>query len=59
MKKVFDPFYTTKQAGKGTGLGLSVSLSIVKSMGGAIDVQSMPGAGSSFTVSLPIYITER
>ena len=59
MKKIFDPFYTTKPAGAGTGLGLSVSLSIVKSMGGSIDVQSMPGAGSSFTVSLPIGITER
>jgi two-component system NtrC family sensor kinase len=59
MKKIFDPFYTTKQAGKGTGLGLSVSLSIVKSMGGSIDVQSMPGSGSSFTVSLPIDMVER
>jgi len=59
MKKIFDPFYTTKQAGKGTGLGLSVSLSIVKSMGGSIDVQSLPGAGSSFTVSLPIETRER
>ena len=54
IKKIFDPFYTTKQAGKGTGLGLSVSLSIVRSMGGSIDVQSMPGAGSTFTVLLPI-----
>jgi two-component system NtrC family sensor kinase len=58
-RKVFDPFYTTKAAGKGTGLGLSVSLSIVQSMGGSIDVQSMPGVGSSFTVSIPLDITER
>ena len=54
IQKIFAPFYTTKQAGKGTGLGLSVSLSIVRSMGGSIDVQSMPGAGSTFTVLLPI-----
>ena len=59
LKKIFDPFYTTKPAGKGTGLGLSVSLSIVQSMGGTIDVQSMPDAGSSFTVTLPIDMTER
>ena len=59
IKKIFNPFYTNKEAGKGTGLGLSVSLSIVKSMDGSIDVQSMPGAGSAFTVLLPIAKTER
>lgn len=59
LKKIFDPFYTTKEIGKGTGLGLSVSVGIVESMGGRIDVQSMPGAGSTFTVVLPKNITER
>ncbi len=58
IQKVFDPFYTTKKAGKGTGLGLSVSLSIVKSMGGSIDVQSMPGAGSTLTILLPVQISK-
>jgi len=54
MQQVFLPFYTTKEVGKGTGLGLSVSSSIVESFGGRIEVQSMPGAGSSFTVVLPV-----
>ena len=54
MKQIFNPFYTTKEVGKGTGLGLSVSLSIVESMGGTISVQSLKGAGSAFTVTLPI-----
>ena len=53
IKKIFDPFYTTKEVGKGTGLGLSVSIGIVQSMGGTIEVQSLPGAGSAFTVVLP------
>jgi two-component system NtrC family sensor kinase len=59
LDKIFDPFFTTKEVGKGTGLGLSVSLSIVKSMGGSINVQSIPEVGSSFTVSLPLQPAER
>jgi two-component system, NtrC family, sensor kinase len=53
LKQIFNPFYTTKEVGKGTGLGLGISLSLVESMGGTIDVQSMAGKGSSFMVSLP------
>jgi two-component system, NtrC family, sensor kinase len=54
LKKIFDPFYTTKEVGKGTGLGLSVSIGIIESMGGSMEVQSMPGAGSAFTIILPL-----
>jgi two-component system NtrC family sensor kinase len=54
MEKVFHPFHTTKEVGKGTGLGLSISLSIIQNMGGRIEVQSAPGAGSSFSVVLPL-----
>ena len=53
MEKIFMPFYTTKEVGEGTGLGLSVSMSIVEAMGGRIEVQSLPGTGSSFTVVIP------
>ncbi len=54
MDKIFLPFFTTKGVGKGTGLGLSVSYSIIKSLGGRIEVKSSPGKGSIFTITLPL-----
>lgn len=54
QRRVFEPFYTTKDVGKGTGLGLSLSFSIVQKHGGIICVRSEPGKGSTFRVWLPI-----
>jgi len=54
LEKIFLPFYTTKEVGKGTGLGLSVSYSIVKNMGGKMEVESTVGKGSAFTIILPV-----
>jgi PAS domain S-box-containing protein len=50
---VFDPFFTTKPAGVGTGFGLSICHGIVRAAGGRIDVESRPGEGALFRVSLP------
>ena len=54
IKKIYDPFFTTKAAGKGTGLGLSVSYGIVQEHGGNISVDSKPGVGTSFKLELPL-----
>ncbi len=53
MKHIFEPFFTTKK-GYGTGLGLSITFGMVDKIGGSIDVQSVEGEGTTFTVLLPV-----
>lgn len=54
LPHIFDPFFSTKGVG-GTGLGLSVSYGIIKNHGGSIKVESTLGAGTTFTIELPVY----
>ena len=53
MKKIFDPYFTTKAQGEGTGLGLAVVHGILKSHGGTVDVHSEPGQGTTFNILFP------
>jgi two-component system NtrC family sensor kinase len=52
--RLFEPFFTTKDVGEGTGLGMSIALSIIEDHHGTITVQSSPGEGTIFTLTLPI-----
>jgi two-component system NtrC family sensor kinase len=53
--RVLDPFFTTKEAGKGTGLGLSVSIQIIETLGGRMEVNSRSGEGTKVSIILPFY----
>ena len=58
LARIFDPFFTTKPIGSGTGLGLFICQGIVASFGGAIEVESQLGGGSTFRVCLPRAVSQ-
>ena len=55
MRKLFTPFFTTKEKGKGVGLGLAVTYGIIQRHQGRIEVQSKEGEGTTFTIYLPVH----
>jgi two-component system NtrC family sensor kinase len=54
IKKIFEPFFTTKSGSGGTGLGLSITYGLVKEIGGAIEIESTVGEGTTFIITLPL-----
>ena len=54
IKRVFEPFFSTRTKQGGTGLGLSITYGLVQEIGGAISVESKPGKGTRFTITLPL-----
>ncbi|MBW1722442.1 MAG: two-component sensor histidine kinase [Deltaproteobacteria bacterium] len=59
LKRVFEPFFSTKTNRGGTGLGLSITSGLVQEIGGSIGVKSKPGEGTSFTIRLPLQMKKR
>jgi signal transduction histidine kinase len=54
QKKIFDPFYTTKEVGDGTGLGMAISFGIIEDHSGTLKVSSVVNKGSIITICLPV-----
>ena len=59
LPKIFDPFFTTKKVGEGTGLGLSIAYKIIAEHSGRIEVDSVIGRGTRFTITLPADVTQQ
>src|SRR5207302_1174346 len=54
LEKIWNPFFTTKPPGKGTGLGLSITRTLVEKSKGTIDLESVVGEGTTFSLSFPL-----
>jgi signal transduction histidine kinase len=59
LSRVFEPMFTTKRMGTGAGLGLAICDQVVRQHAGSIQVESEPGRGTRFTITLPLDFREK
>ena len=58
LSRAGEPFFTTKEPGQGMGLGLFLTRAVIEQLGGSLQLQSVPGEGTTATLRLPVIVSD-